>query len=338
MGLEDLESMSSNCVEETTTFQEVAPDYSAKRSHETKNSKTYVGVSGEVLETSKNVQAAINHYLLNLIEEKVKQNFSKAFEFAEKENSTELNSAIREAHMAVFYKGPKDPISKIRRYLALFPSIEAELMIENPDLKPLFCQFEVWKHRKERWQKTAKILGRISSIAGYAGIIASGILALPALPVALMGVGALKVVSGSMGLATNLSSMSEHSAGRAAKEILNFQSELKSYIADLNTEKMTLPKNERGPLEERIKNLEISVNLIEVHTPELKNAIKGRKKIRKEIISNLLNIGLGGAMFSGGLQLQKKFSDFRSSKVEYQDPLPDQPSTDYGFGGLSPDP
>jgi hypothetical protein len=321
-----------------TIQQDEEGAYSEKKPYETRGSKTRIGVPEDILASTKNVQDIINHYFLKVIEDKVRENFKQAFHFADQENSSELNSAIREAHSAVFHDGPKNPGDRIKRYLALFPDIEAQLLMEQPELKPLFCQYEVWKHRRDRWRKTGKILGRISSIAGYSGIIASAILALPALPVAVMSVGAIKVVSGGIGLSANIASMSDHSAGKAAKEVLSFQKTLKKHIEKLGKEKASLPAPERATIEVRMKNLEKAVNTIESHRSELEDAVKKRKAVRQGIVSNLLNIGLGSVMIHGGLQLQEKFKDFRSSTVEQQNPFPDQPSTDFGNGAISPDP
>lgn len=321
-----------------TIQQDEEGTYSEKRPYETRGSKTRIGVPEDILATTTNVQEIINHYFLKVIENKIKDNFKQAFQFADQENSSDLNEAIREAHTAVFHEGPKNPGDRIKRYLALFPDIEAQLLMEQPELKPLFCQYEVWKHRRERWRKTGKILGRISSIAGYSGIIASAILALPVLPLAVISVGSLKVVSGGIGLSANIASMTDHSAGKAAKEVLSFQTTLKKHIEKLGNEKSKAPQSERPAIEARMRNLEKAVNTIESHRSELEDAVKTRKAIRRGIVSNLLNIGLGSVMIHGGLQLQEKFKDFRSSTVEQQNPLPDQPSTDFGNGAISPDP
>jgi uncharacterized protein YqgV (UPF0045/DUF77 family) len=317
-------------------------EYSRKW-YKTSGSQTLLKVDPGIIQTVESTQDIIDKVLLDIIEKKIKENFDKATTFVESEKDKDLINAVSKARKVVFEKGLKNNRQKIRRYLALFEGLETQLIAEDPSLKPLFCQYEVWKHRQNHYKKIGQMLGTIATIGGIAGIIAASILNLPLLPVVFYSISALKFSGAAITTRDAIIRFSDYSAGTAAKRILKLQSQVKDKVIDLQNEKIKMKKlldpiklsaaNEKAKKDEgeiltnndvklRINDLDVqikkynqSINEVEVYKKDLENAVDGRKAIRKDVIGAALNTTIGIGTFKVGSFLNDKFSDFRSDEV-----------------------
>lgn len=246
----------------------------------------------------------------------------------------DLKNAIESARNAVFERGSDKPRKQIRKFLALFPGIERDLISDDPAFKPLLCQYQSWKHKQMFWKKFGKILGKIGTYAGIAGVIAAATLSIPALPAVFFTISALKLASAGIKGRDAVVRMSENSAAFAAKRILDTQDELKYEIIKLNEEKDRM-KNSNATSEElklieyRIATYEQSINEVDKWKSELQGAISNRKGMRKEVIEAITTTTIGLGSLGVGNFLDDKLKGFKSDKpdevIPYSEPQPGDP-------------
>lgn len=308
--------------------------------YKTPNSKLTIVPSEELLSLTHKSQKILDYVLYEKVLEKVKERFDETFEFAKSSNEPELLDALTKARESILSEKKVNPRNEIRKFLALFPEIENELIKENPEYKPLLCQYEAWKHREKFLRRFSRVLGIIGTVAGISGIIAASMLNIPMLPVAFYALSVVKMTSGTLKMRNAVATWSDVQTAKVAKKMIRVFDEAKDQLDDLEKHKKTLLKEEKSPAitqeiketEEKIKSLSLALDENKKLMKDLKKDVKAGKTIKRELVSGILDTTIGAFALWGGNIASNQLKDFYPKESQIKT-IPLDPK---GDGSLTP--
>ena len=222
-------------------------------------------------------------------------------------------------------KGPKHEVQKL---LTLYPDIEAQILEEHPEYKPLVCKYELHKHREKILKICAKTLAISAMIVSLVGGPATAYFWIPALPHILMIGGGASVLAGGLKIGDAIVKWDDVRAANTAKALLKFNKENEDLIARLKKDPAKNMDMIKYLQEHRLSSSEID---------RLKNIKKLKRKEYAELLGGVLNTAFGAAAIYGGLWAGKQFMDFRTTKpANITDPYV-APTTGGGYTGAGGD-
>jgi hypothetical protein len=329
---------------ETVICQDNSEYKSDDKTYKTKNSEIVVAPSKEILELSHNSQKILDRILYEKVKELVKKKFEETFAFARSSNEPDLLKALQDAEKALFKEKNINPKKEVQKFLSLFPDIERSLILEDPNYKPLLCQYEVHKHREKFLRKFSRVLGIIATVGGASGVIAAGMLSLPMIPAAFYALSVLKVSSGTLKIRNSLSTWTDVHSEKVAKKLLNVYEALDEEKEELEKNNKNLKKLKSTPdLLVTINQNNERILQIDKHLKEskpqiliLKKTVTQGKRIKRELISGILDTGLAAVAYLGGDFSAKQLKDFYPKKDQIKTIQPD-PKGDGSFTPLGPE-
>jgi hypothetical protein len=329
---------------ETTICQESAQFDASDENYKTKTSKLVVLPSKELWELTHDSQKILDQLLYEKIKKLVKLRFSETFAFARTSNNKDLLKALQDAERELFKEKKNNPRKEVQKFLSIFPDLERSLVLEDPNFKPLLCQYEVHKHREKNLRKFSRVLGLIATVGGASGIIAAGMLSIPMIPAAFYAMSVLKISSGSLKIRNSLATWTDVHSEKVAKKMLDVFNESEEEKNDLEHENKKLKKLKSTPeLSLTIQNNNERIRQIEMHLKEskpiimdLKKAVGQGKRIKRELISGILDTALASVAFVGGNFSGKQLKDFHPNKDQIKTIQPD-PKVDGSYTPLGPE-
>lgn len=279
--------------------------------YKTPEATTYITVPDEIIEEVKNSSKIVDEILLKELKARATkklEGFKYILDLPDTEETVPLKKQVA-AFKNSLLDSKKGAIHQIRTILSVYDGLKDELINDHSEYKTLLCKYEVWKHKREVLEKVAKISSKIVKYLLLAGVAGTALAFFGTFSIAMMGpiiiaLGATEVGVGGLQLLSSGANWDDVKAGTIAKKLLKFDSELHDYIEDLQKNPA---KNELLILQ--LKDLELTQNQKE----DFKNLKKLKKARIKELIGGGLKIVSGVGVLVGGVALQKRFSDFKST-------------------------
>ncbi len=276
----------------------------------TKGAEVQIGISENLLNTFDDVSEVIDAALLVQVKEKAKSRIETVLGGWEKSVcsiSTEKECKDIQEDISNIRKSLEDekiaPKKQIIKYLTIFPDIEDEIVAKNPEYKPLICKYEIWKHRQKVIKTIAKWLGRASLLTLLVAAPVVGYFSITSAPALMIGGGIGEVIANGAKIKVRVSEWSEVKAATLSKKLLGFYNDVQNLIDVLN-------KDQNKYKDEITKLQKLLPAQNEMN--RLKDVKKLKTKAYKELVGGILGTAFGVAAVWGGLELYKRFADFRT--------------------------
>lgn len=281
--------------------------------HKTKGSLSEIMAPLAFISKTKHAGEVVDEVLLEKIKEKAQQKLKgldPIMALPDNEETSELKNEVKEFRSLVL-NSKADPIHQIHSILSIYPTIQDEILAQHPDYEPLFCKYEVWKHRRLTLNKVAKVSSKIMTLSILVGTLPAvgaafyGVFSIQTLGTVMMAVGGTEVGLAGFHAFTVGQNWDDVRAGRMAKRLLKINDELKDYIKDL----------QKNPADNEAQILAAQSLLISPsEQKELKELNKQKNERVRELISSGLRVVLGSLTFKAGHVIHKRFSDFKTSE------------------------
>ncbi|MFZ4715464.1 MAG: hypothetical protein ACOYL6_17195 [Bacteriovoracaceae bacterium] len=277
------------------------------KKYKTPGGKVKLHVSEKTFSLVKNVDEVADLVLLNLIRKKIKVRFDEKLAKLDLTNQKPFYDAYIKMQNQILNDG-KSPKRQIRKLLVLFPDIEKEIEMNNPDYKTLICRYEVWKHN----QKIIKDIAIGFSILEMAALLAAAPIAASVVLAAnvdkayllaqiLIVGGAAGIIGGALQIQNDITKWDQVTASKNAKMLLKFYEQVEDEIKKLRKDQVA----------NKEKIIEYQKWLpTESELQQLKQTKKLAFKEYKSLFLGLTKVGLGVVLVFGGSEVLKMLSNF----------------------------